>query len=397
MNSVSAQIQTAVKEDPKCELSIIGGIAAHFTSPENFAVFCKCLISVANQSTKLRKVCISWSAENGELFDQIVNVLNKYISAQYEHFVFLPHQGRLQQFQHYKRIEEHYRIELGFGTEAWIMFGDSDDEWANDRVEFMSNELKKCLAADNKSVLVFNWKGVMEDGILWNEEPDQNGSWHPYDFEYWMTIVRFDLFSEFFEQAHPYYLSSAWCDLAFDAYLHKHEPDIAYIRNANGWKNYLYLKNGQGSHIAGMSDSGRIMVCKFLEHEMMENFPDALTAIPKWNSYVGGPLFALKKTVTVSDMEIIKENPDLNESLLPFIRPICCNKECSEHGQEDVQLLLCRGCRVERYCSKGCQKKCWKEHKVFCREFGRTIHIKNSDIFSESYCFGARPGFTNPT
>ena len=36
-------------------------------------------------------------------------------------------------------------------------------------------------------------------------------------------------------------------------------------------------------------------------------------------------------------------------------------------GVENGKLLICTGCRKATYCSKSCQKKDWKQHKIICR------------------------------
>jgi len=51
---------------------------------------------------------------------------------------------------------------------------------------------------------------------------------------------------------------------------------------------------------------------------------------------------------------------------------MCCNPCCSNiTGPSDLQLVsgrscLCGGCRTARYCSRGCQKAAWKQHKPAC-------------------------------
>lgn len=40
---------------------------------------------------------------------------------------------------------------------------------------------------------------------------------------------------------------------------------------------------------------------------------------------------------------------------------------CKSKGGEKGKLLTCKGCRKATYCSKECQKKDWKQHKITCR------------------------------
>lgn len=41
--------------------------------------------------------------------------------------------------------------------------------------------------------------------------------------------------------------------------------------------------------------------------------------------------------------------------------------ECDLEKSDDVELRLCSGCRVVRYCSRHCQKISWKfEHRLEC-------------------------------
>lgn len=42
-----------------------------------------------------------------------------------------------------------------------------------------------------------------------------------------------------------------------------------------------------------------------------------------------------------------------------------CAKEPEIHG---VELKKCMRCHISRYCSKACQKKDWKFHKLYCRD-----------------------------
>lgn len=44
-------------------------------------------------------------------------------------------------------------------------------------------------------------------------------------------------------------------------------------------------------------------------------------------------------------------------------------KACGQCGSASERaLLLCGGCRQAEYCSQGCQRAAWKEHKVFCKK-----------------------------
>lgn len=45
-------------------------------------------------------------------------------------------------------------------------------------------------------------------------------------------------------------------------------------------------------------------------------------------------------------------------------------RSCSSCGTERgsaEQLALCAGCKTARYCSRGCQKQHWKDHKLYCK------------------------------
>ncbi|KAJ7777972.1 hypothetical protein DFH07DRAFT_796856 [Mycena maculata] len=45
----------------------------------------------------------------------------------------------------------------------------------------------------------------------------------------------------------------------------------------------------------------------------------------------------------------------------------CCNVGCTETSESSAQKLrYCARCRLMRYCSSGCQKAAWKEHKGIC-------------------------------
>ncbi len=44
----------------------------------------------------------------------------------------------------------------------------------------------------------------------------------------------------------------------------------------------------------------------------------------------------------------------------------CHNYQCWKDPSPG-QLQFCAGCKLARYCSKGCQKQSWKDHKVYCK------------------------------
>jgi len=77
----------------------------------------------------------------------------------------------------------------------------------------------------------------------------------------------------------------------------------------------------------------------------------------------------------VQSMEpIVIVNPDLKEISNPAGRTewdtteekICLTCK-ARGGVENGQLLICTRCRKATYCSKSCQKKDWKQHKIICR------------------------------
>jgi len=65
-------------------------------------------------------------------------------------------------------------------------------------------------------------------------------------------------------------------------------------------------------------------------------------------------------------------NQDWKESLLSISREealdytICGYAECGAQETVDMKFEKCGGCRVQSYCSKACQKKDWKRHKLCC-------------------------------
>jgi hypothetical protein len=65
-----------------------------------------------------------------------------------------------------------------------------------------------------------------------------------------------------------------------------------------------------------------------------------------------------------------------------FAVPHCCNNPlCNElSGPSELSLLsgtscICGGCRVARYCGRGCQKAHWKQHRAVCKVLqGTSVH-----------------------
>jgi hypothetical protein len=60
-----------------------------------------------------------------------------------------------------------------------------------------------------------------------------------------------------------------------------------------------------------------------------------------------------------------------------FAVPHCCNNPgCSNmSGATEAAMVagkgcICSGCKVARYCGKGCQKAHWKQHKPVCKMLG---------------------------
>jgi len=55
---------------------------------------------------------------------------------------------------------------------------------------------------------------------------------------------------------------------------------------------------------------------------------------------------------------------------------VCCKKE--ERVSEIYK--KCTGCHIVYYCSKGCQKKDWKQHKIYCTQSNNTEFKKKSHL-----------------
>ncbi|KAJ7507386.1 hypothetical protein B0H11DRAFT_202507 [Mycena galericulata] len=61
----------------------------------------------------------------------------------------------------------------------------------------------------------------------------------------------------------------------------------------------------------------------------------------------------------------------------------CCRIGCAETSETSAQKLrYCARCRLMRYCSSGCQKAAWKEHKGICTDL-QTLHTKVMPVFSD--------------
>lgn len=59
------------------------------------------------------------------------------------------------------------------------------------------------------------------------------------------------------------------------------------------------------------------------------------------------------------------------EQLKKFMRNEFCNRicrYCSKKGKRKT-MKVCSRCEISWYCSKKCQKECWKKHKKFCTKF----------------------------
>ena len=75
--------------------------------------------------------------------------------------------------------------------------------------------------------------------------------------------------------------------------------------------------------------------------------------------------------------------PTDEELGLPRIHPyhVCaaCGAEKANYGKDDGDLMVCARCHDRKYCSKTCQKKHWKLHRIIC-----TIPAEQMEEFLQS-------------
>jgi hypothetical protein len=71
---------------------------------------------------------------------------------------------------------------------------------------------------------------------------------------------------------------------------------------------------------------------------------------------------------------LIKALEGVGRACSVFAVPHCCNTPgCGNlSGPTEVSLVsgkgcICGGCKVARYCGKGCQQPHWKQHKAVCK------------------------------
>jgi len=331
-----------------------GLIACHIKDITNLNWFDRCLKSIYEQTIPLSALYISWSAEK-YIENQTKDILKIYedrFSVIGTQTIFLFQQKRHQQFQHYKRILDSMKSH-GIDENALLIFGDADDYWQPHRVQYMFTE-----ASDNL-VTVFNWKLVQDPDGKYMREVCVN----PTDFEYWMSCVRFSVFATFFQGIRHRYLSSPWCDLAFDNYLLTYE--ISYNRS-NDCENWLYFKNGNNSREAGASMGLKNIILNFLEVKLMMCFPNPLILIPKgWKGYCEDerlfPLFTLNNPLDMDTFCSLELNKISQQDVISL--DACCNRECTEKMK-----YTCNKCKCFHYCSRECQKLDWEYHKRHCSE-----------------------------
>ena len=87
----------------------------------------------------------------------------------------------------------------------------------------------------------------------------------------------------------------------------------------------------------------------------------------------------LKKCVIViaqpkvySIWQVVINHIILTSTVLPF------HKDCSFCGRCAEDLIICNGCKVERYCNKTCQTSHWKDHQCVCQK--RKMKLSQQEI-----------------
>jgi len=260
---------------------VYGTTAGHVSSLKSLAMLCACLQSVLNQTKPVDLFCLSWSADK-----QLLNQTREVIRLFKRHFercdlpiIVMEQPSRLQQFQHYKCINDRLLKLIDLDPNTLIIFGDSDDVWDKIRVQFMYDVASR----SSKDVVVFNWNYGVFPGEHKFERLRRTE--HLEDFEYWAASARLKVFSRFFSSMpHPAYLTSPYCDLAFATFLSKEDHEQAKCPDNTRFGLYWY----DGPHYAaGGCTTQEEITLKFLEGQLAECYPGPLVNVLRYDSYSG--------------------------------------------------------------------------------------------------------------
>lgn len=252
---------------------IVGLIAAHIGDEQHLQCFKNCLHSIEWQTQPMEYFGLSWSCESSFFIrcNNAIIALAKSLSVRScIKFAYSPQ--KLSQFRHYERLTNWLKTEISSPSQAWIIFGDSDDIWGPKRVEMTHQKAR----ANPSRMLIFPYYiasmgyntplsgmdaeithlsmcGVtckhaskalsiksVETLPLLQEEGSQ--------YEYWQYCCTVEQLVNFFTAAadfdrtvfFPQFQSSMldfqWCDVGFAVYLHRlnnytlvyHEPGFWY-------------------------------------------------------------------------------------------------------------------------------------------------------------------------
>jgi hypothetical protein len=299
-------------------------------------------------------------------------------------FIFLEQPEQLQQFQHYQVIMLYMRDVLKIDDSTWLVFGDADDKWQDVRVDFMKNTADARVPA--KKIVVFNRYLVFDENERrrYVEDPEVLMS-----FEYWMALVKFDVFRSFFDVATEVHFQSPWCDLAYDRFLHRKDEEFEVLGKScfiaddpTETRVWLYFKNGNGSRKAGEARYAQQGISKFLERYYLEHsFPSDLTEVTNWIGFDDQngciPRFRIRKPLNLPTIRSFDDCKSLGE----WLSPACCNPNCP--NPPDQTTFKCGACKRFSYCSVQCQKKHWKTHKPQCRQWSERESELNTYIFGK--------------
>jgi hypothetical protein len=282
--------QLTMKAMSNTKPNIYGAIACHLSSLEELALLCRCLQSVLMQTKRLDIFCVSWSAADTDLKSKTRAAFpifqQEFVSSRIN-FKVLYQENRCQQFQHYFYIHQFIANSPDFQDNALIIFGDADDVWDNNRVRVMY----EFACQSSKPIVVLNWH--VEKNTLLNRT-DENCT-----FEYWSAVVRFRMFTKFFNGLCALYLQSPYCDLAFATFLQKEDNERAKCNDE-----HLYYYAGS-HHSAGASTNQHEVTLKTLEIHLMECYPEPLSCDSDFCSGLK-PTGIVIKPITMSILNSLK-------------------------------------------------------------------------------------------